>query len=103
MVSTDLALKTKDLNLFGITDEDMLRQVTKWIREIIRSSGTDLPIGDQDKIVDEMILEITSLGKLHALLEDTSISEIMVNAVDEIWVESKGKLRLTDIRFRDET
>lgn len=102
IVSTELALKAKDMVLFGTTDEDEIRQVTRWIREIIRSSGTTLPIGDQNKIVDEMLLEIISLGKLHHLLEDPSISEIMVNAVDEVWVETKGKLQLTDIKFKNE-
>lgn len=102
VVSTELALKTKDLNLFGNKDELVLSQVKTWIRQIIRESGTFLSMGEQDEILREIILEITSLGKLHNLMEEASISEIMVNATDEIWIEKKGKLTHTDIKFRDE-
>jgi len=46
----------------------------------------------------ELIDEILGLGPLEALMRDPSINEIMVNAVDKVFIESKGKLILTPLR-----
>lgn len=100
-ISTQLANKTKDMDLFGTKDEKTIKQLTSWISDIIRETGTTLPIHEQKAIITEMLLEITSLGKLHALMEDPDISEVMVNAPDEVWVERHGKLVMTDVTFKN--
>lgn len=43
------------------------------------------------------------LGPIIHLLEDESVSEVMINGPKEIWVERKGKLEITDAQFQDET
>lgn len=101
-ISTQLAYKTENLNLFGNKDQKTLSAVQAWITEIIRSTGTNLPLGEQLELIEDMLLEITSLGKLSDLMEDSSVSEIMVNAPNEVWIERKGKLVLTNIKFRDD-
>lgn len=42
------------------------------------------------------------LGPIVPLLEDKTVSEILINGPDEVFIESKGKLSLTDIKFQDE-
>lgn len=101
-ISTQLANKTKDLNLFGNKDEATLNMVKGWISDIIKATGTNLPLYAQSEIIKEMLLEITSLGKIHHLMDDESVSEIMVNAPNEVWVEKKGKLILTDVIFKND-
>ena len=101
-ISTLLANKTKDMPLFGTKDSRILSQVKGWISDIIKQSDTSLPIYEQKKLLEEMILEITSLGKIHHLMEDPTISEVMVNSPSEIWIERKGVLELTDVKFRDD-
>lgn len=100
-ISTQLANKTKNMDLFGTKDQGLINKIKGWISGIIKSSGTSLPIYEQNAIIEEMILEITSLGRIHDLMEDDEVSEVMVNAIDEVWIEKKGKLILTDIRFQD--
>lgn len=101
-ISTRLAEKTKDIDLFGNKDQATVNTVKGWIGDIIKSTNNTLPIHEQTKLIEEMFFEITSLGKIHHLMEDPTISEIMVNAPNEVWIERKGKLIRTDVVFKND-
>ena len=58
---------------------------------------------ERQQLVDDICNELLGLGPLEPLLQDDSISEIMVNGAKTIFIEQKGKLRLTDIHFYDDT
>lgn len=58
---------------------------------------------ERQKLVDDVCNELLGLGPLEPLLQDESITEIMVNGPRTIFVEQKGKLKLTDIHFYDES
>lgn len=102
LISTRLANRLKNVNLFGTKNEKEIKKVEEMIAYIIKESSTFLPYHEQTEIIEEMVKEITSLGRIHHLMEDPSISEIMVNAYDEVWIEKGGKLVLTDVKFREE-
>ncbi len=55
----------------------------------------------RDQIVSRVVDEVVGLGPIDALLRDPSISEVMVNAPDEVFFEREGILYLSDVRFRD--
>jgi pilus assembly protein CpaF len=57
----------------------------------------------RDQIVARVVDEVVGLGPIDALLRDPSISEVMVNATDEVFFEREGILYLSDVRFRDAT
>jgi pilus assembly protein CpaF len=57
----------------------------------------------RDQIVARVVDEVVGLGPIDALLRDPSISEVMVNAPDEVFFEREGILYLSDVRFRDGT
>lgn len=57
----------------------------------------------RDQIVARVVDEVVGLGPIDALLRDPSISEVMVNAADEVFFEREGILYLSDVRFRDAT
>lgn len=57
----------------------------------------------RDQIVSRVVDEVVGLGPIDALLRDPSISEVMVNAPDEVFFEREGILYLSDVRFRDQT
>lgn len=102
LISTELASLTKDMNLFGTEDEEVITKIRRWIVEIIKKSNTSLTRGTIKELMDEMVLEITSLGKIHYLIKDSGINEVMVNASNEIWIERNGKLEKTDKTFDSE-
>lgn len=58
--------------------------------------------GDRLTLVDDICNELLGLGPLEPLLQDDSITEIMVNGAKNIFIEQKGKLKFTDIRFYDD-
>lgn len=99
-ISSKLAEHFKDENLFGTKNKETIRKVIHSITKIIDEEDVKLPSKDKKDLIRDVFLEITSLGKLHDLMEDESISEIMVNAPDEVWIERKGRLIRTDIVFR---
>ena len=57
----------------------------------------------RDQIVARVVDEVVGLGPIDALLRDPSISEVMVNAPEEVFFEREGILYLSDVRFRDLT
>ena len=52
-------------------------------------------------MVEELISEILGLGPIEPLLKDPSVTEVMVNGPDSIYIERKGRLQKTDVRFRN--
>lgn len=62
-----------------------------------------IPIGKQlrDKLMSDVVNEMVGFGPLEDLLEDESVTEIMVNGHETIFVEQKGKVTLSPIKFVD--
>jgi pilus assembly protein CpaF len=58
--------------------------------------------GDKERLVDILFDEVIGLGPLEALLRDPEVSEIMVNRPEQIFVERRGKIELTNLAFEDE-
>ena len=64
---------------------------------------SDLPLNrtERDQMVEELLDEVTGLGPLEPLLRDHTISDILVNTFNTVYIERRGKLELTQVRFRD--
>ena len=67
-------------------------------RELAEGAYT-LSRGERIQLVDDISNELLGLGPLEPLLQNNSITEIMVNGPRQIFIEQKGKLKLTDVRF----
>jgi pilus assembly protein CpaF len=70
--------------------------------EIIRQEEIALPKSILNEIKNKVIQRITGLGPLQNLLDDESVSEIMVNGTDNIFVEKNGVLKKTPLFFHSE-
>lgn len=57
---------------------------------------------DRPQVTTELFNDIMGYGPIEELIQNQKISEIMVNGPDHIYIEEKGKLKLTDLKFRDE-
>ncbi len=86
--------------------EDSIEQIKNIISTYVARELTDtrqsLTRFERIALVDDICNEILGLGPLEPLLQDDSISEIMVNGPTKIFVEQNGKLKLTDIHFYDD-
>jgi pilus assembly protein CpaF len=89
--------------LFEVADGDSARdRVVGEIRTQLQQE-VGLSREDREQIASEIADDIFGYGPLERLLPDDSISEIMVNGPHEIWIERRGLLSLTDLRFSDES
>lgn len=68
---------------------------------VLQDEGAVLSRSEREQLLREILNEITGLGPIQSLVEDPTITEIMVNGPYQVYVERNGKLELTDIRFRD--
>jgi pilus assembly protein CpaF len=62
-----------------------------------------IPRDDRERLANEIASDILGYGPLERLLADDSITEIMVNGPDQIWIERQGRLYETTVRFNDES
>ncbi|HET9102808.1 MAG TPA: CpaF family protein [Solirubrobacteraceae bacterium] len=58
---------------------------------------------DRDRIAGELVADILGHGPIERLLEDETVSEIMVNGPYDVWVERAGRLHKTPVRFTDDS
>jgi len=63
-----------------------------------------IPIGKQlrDKLINDVVNEMVGFGPLEELLKEESISEIMINGAHKIYIEQKGRVTLSPVKFVDE-
>ncbi len=66
-------------------------------------SSTQMPLnrGERERLIQEILDEITGLGPLEPLLRDPSISDILVNTYSTVYVERSGQLYATGVQFND--
>lgn len=72
------------------------------IDSVLGTHAADVPRAERMKIATELYSDIVGLGPIDGLLADPDISEVMVNGPNLVYVEKKGKLTKTDVRFRDD-
>src|SRR5437588_9515763 len=105
-VKSDLHRKILDrLNLekLGSTPSDTAREeVLILIRNSVNSEAVPLSFAERERLAREILDEIFGLGPLEPLLKDPSISDILVNRFDRVYIERGGKLELTGLGFKDD-
>jgi pilus assembly protein CpaF len=72
------------------------------VEGIVDASKAALTGAERVRIVDELVAEITGYGPIEPLLQDGTITEVMVNGPDQVYIERAGKIILTPVTFRDE-
>jgi pilus assembly protein CpaF len=79
-------------------------EIRRLILDIIErgKDNTPLSLAERETLVVDVLNELFGLGPLEALLRDPSISDILVNRFDQVYVEREGRLQPTDIVFKDD-
>jgi len=82
---------------------ELARQAIEPIfEEALQEEGLILNRKERDSLFEMILAEILGYGPIQPLLEDASLTEVMVNGPDQVYVERKGKILLTDVKFEDE-
>ena len=89
--------------LYKQDSDDLSERVYKAVTEELAVDRTPLTREERREIVRQLTDDILGYGPIEPLLRDDSITEIMVNAPDKVYVERGGKLEHTQIRFVDDS
>src|SRR6266404_4877895 len=91
-----------DLSKVSDLDGDTLRREIRLVVE--RLCDTENPLlnrMERERLIDEVLDETFGFGPLEVLLKDPTISDILVNGPYKVYVERRGKMEKTDVKFRD--
>ncbi len=95
-------LDLKNIDLSKLKTSEVKYKATEAVKSIIAKLKTDnildTPI-DEAILLKDVIDEALGLGPIESLLENKSITEVMINAKDQIYIEESGKLQKTQLRF----
>ena len=96
-------LDTMDLrrhDVHKMTDDQLRKQTSDLIRQIVLDIDREIPHDlDRDLLSRQVLNEAISLGPLEELLDDDTVSEVMVNRFDEIYVERDGRIQRHPLTF----
>ena len=91
-----------DLEKLGRNSGDSAREeVLALIRNVVNSEAVPLSFAERERLAREILDEIFGLGPLEPLLKDPTISDILVNRFDKVFVERAVKLEATPLSFKD--
>jgi len=88
-------------NIRSLPPETVRAEVRSLVRELCQSEKGLLNSTDQERLMEDIMDETLGLGPIETLLKDPSIADIMINRCDRIYVERKGRIELSEVRFRD--
>lgn len=80
---------------------ELARQIGEVVGEILAEERTQLNQGEQRDLVTLLLNDMLGLGPLEPLLADETITDIMVNGHNQVFVERSGKLELSNVTFAD--
>jgi pilus assembly protein CpaF len=71
------------------------------VAKLVEEEKTPLSLTEKDRVIDEVLDEVFGLGPLEPLLQDSSISDILVTTPRLVYIERAGKLYRTPVEFKD--
>lgn len=94
-----------DLNLpmvERLSKEELRAQVSEIVTDYVRSERILLNARELENFISEVIDELTGLGPIEPLLKDPTVSDILINTHEKVYVERFGQLEQVPVRFKDE-
>ncbi|KUJ80445.1 type II secretion system protein E [Ruegeria marisrubri] len=95
----------ENLNLAALehaSEAELRSEISAIASEILEQKNIVLNREDRSQLNNELYDEVTGLGPLETLLRDDTVSDILVNGPQQVFVERNGKLELSEISFKDE-
>ena len=99
----DQLLKVMDLTLIGSVEQDEVKaQIRNICERLLTEASAPISMAVRQRIIKMIEDDVLGLGPLEPLLADDTVSDILVNSYDSVYVERRGKLESTNICFRDD-
>ncbi len=84
-----------------ISRDGLRGEVTGLVEKLVSEENLPITLAERDRLVDGILDEAFGLGPLEPLLKDPTISDILVNTYQQVYIERHGKLFETSVRFAD--
>src|SRR5450631_4122648 len=84
-----------------LASDALRRDIRRVVEHLCDTENPLLNRMERERLIDEILDETLGFGPLEALLKDPTISDILINGPHKIYVERRGKLEKTDVKFRD--
>ena len=84
------------------SEEELEKEISAIVEHFLEDEGTFITKLDKQKLITEIIDETTGFGPINQLIHDSSVSEIMVNGPESVYIEKKGRLIRSDVKFKDD-
>ena len=88
--------------LKALNKDGVRAQIGNLVERLVVDEGIPMTMPERDRVIEEIQDEVFGLGPLEQLLKDNTISDIMVNGFDNVYVERAGRLVETNVRFKDQ-
>lgn len=85
-----------------LTRDELVLEFRPLVSDVLREQQLNLNSIEQSRLEEMIIDEMRGLGPIEPLLQDDSVTDILVNGPHQVYVERNGKLQITDVAFRDE-
>jgi pilus assembly protein CpaF len=85
-----------------LTPEQVHAEVSRLAESVLAQEAMPLSVSERDRLVSDVQHELFGLGPLEPLLKDPTISDILVNKHDTIYIERRGKIERTNVTFKDD-
>jgi len=83
--------------------EGVRKEVTEIVEKLAAEENTPMTFQERERLSLEVLDEVFGLGPLEPLLHDQTISDILVNTFNSVYIERNGLLEKTTVQFRDDT
>ncbi len=88
--------------LSTLTPEQVHAEVSRLAESVLAQEAMPLSVSERERLVSDVQHELFGLGPLEPLLKDPTISDILVNKHDTIYIERRGKIERTNVTFKDD-
>src|SRR5260370_42597207 len=84
-----------------LNKESVRVQIGTVVERLVADEGIPMTLAERERVIEEILDEVFGLGPLEPLLKDPTISDIMVNGFENVYIERAGRVIETNIRFKD--
>ena len=88
--------------LKSLSKEGVREQIGGVVERLIGEDQIPMTVAERERLIEEVLDEVFGLGPLEPLLKDPTISDILVNGFDNVYIERAGRLVETTVRFKNQ-
>ena len=108
LIETKVHLHQRLLDIMNLSVIDKMprdqfrREVGEMVRDLLAEEQIPLSLSERNQLSSDILDELLGLGPIEPLLKDPTVSDVLVNTYNQVYVERNGKLEHTPVKFKDD-